>query len=47
MSAMASRHGRELAEVRAWIEPAVVELGAPDFLLAHHLVPMNIHYQRQ
>ncbi len=37
MSAMASRHGRELAEVRAWIEPAVAELGAPDFLLAHHL----------
>jgi hypothetical protein len=37
MSAMASRHGRELAEARAWIEPAAAELGAPDFLLAHHL----------
>jgi hypothetical protein len=33
MSELASRHGRELAEVRAWIEPAAAEIGAPDFLL--------------
>lgn len=39
MSAVASRHGRELADARAWIEPAAVELGAPDFLRAHHLAP--------
>jgi hypothetical protein len=37
MTVLVGRHGRELAEVRKWIEPAATELGAPDFLLAHHL----------
>jgi len=37
MSATASRHGSELADVRAWIEPVAAELEAPDFLQAHRL----------